>query len=373
MPFPLTTTMGRSMSATKGDGRRSCSKYHKHTFGSSSMLKQFEEQPRKPHQEHRKPNQEFILYPTMKRSEARSSATGNQLQSSREPSTSPKMHHRSYTARHGQATEYHFEEKDYGVRSSSPGSRSGDTTSDDEGEVVRDKDHKTGGVPHLSSFATNSKWTKDMSIPICDGAELRVSPSSSSSAITLHSNIIGAQAMNFVPSPPNLRRLATTESAHERLPKSRRPYHKNSTISTSPTSKIPSQLPTIQPLFYYERIGDPCLRAFRVKLPPHLLQGGRQMDEIIAHAERYASNLPGRWQTDLYSLTKCDLACREIPGMIERIKPVYNYICQSIRELYGCSRVLVDKNQPHILKYSVKQGHTGGESIRASFTSFFRI
>ena len=86
------------------------------------------------------------------------------------------------------------------------------------------------------------------------------------------------------------------------------------------------------------------------------------MDEIIDQAERYASNLPGRWQTDLYSLTKCDLACREIPGMIQRIKPVYNYICQSIRELYGCSRVLVDKNQPHILKYSAKQGHTGGES-----------
>mmetsp|Transcript_24653 Transcript_24653/g.58524 ORF Transcript_24653/g.58524 Transcript_24653/m.58524 type:complete len:362 (+) Transcript_24653:316-1401(+) len=361
MPLPTTTTMGRSMPATKGDGRRNFRKYHKHTIGSSSMLRHDAEQPTKP-QGHRKPNHEFVLYPTMKRSIARSSSTGTQLQSSREPSSSPKMYYDSYATRHGLVRGYHFDEKDYPARTSSPGIRSGGPDNDGDDEVVRGKDHTTGSVPNLNAFATNSHWTKDVSTPDGDGAGLRSSMSSSSSAITRHSNIIGAQAMHFVPSPPNPRRLATIESAHERLPKSTRPHHKNLSISSPSTSKIPSQLPTIQPLFYYERIGDPCLRAFRVKLPPHLLQGGRPMKEIIDHAERYASNLPGRWQTDLYSLTKCDLACREIPGMIERIKPVYNYICQSIRELYGCSRVVVDKNQPHILKYSAKQGHTGGET-----------
>ena len=67
------------------------------------------------------------------------------------------------------------------------------------------------------------------------------------------------------------------------------------------------------------------------------------------------------WKTDLYSLTKQDLALLEVPGMANCIRPITDYISRAIRTLYGCRKVVVDRNQPHILKYSVESGHTGGE------------
>jgi hypothetical protein len=82
---------------------------------------------------------------------------------------------------------------------------------------------------------------------------------------------------------------------------------------------------------------------------------------IIDDAEKYARNLERGWRTDLYSLTKCDMACKDIPGMSEQIKPIFEYVCRSIQILYGGSRVVVDRNQPHILKYSAATGHTGVE------------
>jgi hypothetical protein len=109
----------------------------------------------------------------------------------------------------------------------------------------------------------------------------------------------------------------------------------------------------------YERIGDPRLRAFRVRLPPPLLNG--LMDDIIDLAEGHARYLPGGWRTDLYSLTKCDMACRDVPGMPAQVKPVFDYICYAMEVLYGCRKVVVDKNQPHILKYEAASGHTGGK------------
>jgi hypothetical protein len=69
------------------------------------------------------------------------------------------------------------------------------------------------------------------------------------------------------------------------------------------------------------------------------------------------------WKTELYSLTKCDVACREIPGIQRFVQPVFNYICQAINVLYGTSRLMVDKNQPHVLKYSAAMGHTGGKRM----------
>jgi hypothetical protein len=113
------------------------------------------------------------------------------------------------------------------------------------------------------------------------------------------------------------------------------------------------------PLMNYAQIGDPRLRVFRVQLPPPLLNG--LMDDIIDLAESHARYLPGGWRTDLYSLTKCDMACRDVPGMSKQVKPVFEYICHAIEALYGCRRVVVDKNQPHILKYSAASGHTGGK------------
>ena len=117
---------------------------------------------------------------------------------------------------------------------------------------------------------------------------------------------------------------------------------------------------TSMPYIRYERIGNPNLRIFRLRLPHHLMV---RLDGIITHSERYVQRLPDGWKTELYSLTKQDLALRDVPGMDQHIRPISDYITQSIQALYGCRKVVIDKNQPHILKYSVKSGHTGGKRL----------
>ncbi|KAL3937927.1 MAG: hypothetical protein SGBAC_007063 [Bacillariaceae sp.] len=99
---------------------------------------------------------------------------------------------------------------------------------------------------------------------------------------------------------------------------------------------------------------------YRLSLPPQLIHC--QLDSIVAHAERFAKDhLVNGWHTDLYSLTKQDIALRDIPGMAQKIQPIFDFVTYAIRTLYGCQNVVVDKNQPHILKYSVDSGHTGVE------------
>jgi hypothetical protein len=88
------------------------------------------------------------------------------------------------------------------------------------------------------------------------------------------------------------------------------------------------------------------------------------LDDIVALSERHVTRLPEGWKTDLYSLTKQDYALRDIPGMAQQIRPIHDYICKAIQILYGSRKVVVDKNQPHILKYSVESGHTGGKKKR---------
>lgn len=324
MSLSTTMTTGRSTTSTsKNDNRRNM-KHQKFGMGINPSTRR-QDEATKP-RERRQQKQELLLYPTMERSVSRQSSIAR-----------------------GQQSNNTYSRRGY---LSAPISCC--LNGEHEGEIERDE-HHDARIPPLAASATLSRWSADGTNPV-DDCHVGLKSSTFFSLKTHQSNIIGAQTKNFIPSPPNPRRLATVESAHGRLPKSSRPQ----CISLL-SSNVPVQIPSIQPLFCYERIGDPCLRAFRVKLPPHLLQGGRPLDDIIEHAEQYASGLPGRWHTDLYSLTKCDLACRDIPGVVEMIKPVYNYICHSIRVLYGCSRVFVDKNQPHILKYSAKQGHTGGE------------
>lgn len=110
------------------------------------------------------------------------------------------------------------------------------------------------------------------------------------------------------------------------------------------------------PALRYERIGDPALSIFKLSLPPKLVD---RLDGIIALSEEYAESLRSGWKTELYSLTKQDVALREIPGMGPRMRPIFDYITQAIQVLFG-GTVMVDKNQPHILKYSMDSGHTGG-------------
>lgn len=65
----------------------------------------------------------------------------------------------------------------------------------------------------------------------------------------------------------------------------------------------------------------------------------------------------------LYSLTKCDIAVRDIPGLYEVARPIVSYVKRSIESAYQTRAVRIDRNQPHVLKYSAEDGsnHTGVE------------
>ena len=69
------------------------------------------------------------------------------------------------------------------------------------------------------------------------------------------------------------------------------------------------------------------------------------------------------FRTYLYSLTKQDIALRDIPGMYETSKPIIHYIKKFMERVYEVSTVRIDRNQPHVLKYSAEDGskHTGVE------------
>ncbi|KAL3935319.1 MAG: hypothetical protein SGARI_003026, partial [Bacillariaceae sp.] len=107
----------------------------------------------------------------------------------------------------------------------------------------------------------------------------------------------------------------------------------------------------------YERVGLPHFNVFRVRLPKYLVH--ENVDRIVELAEAHGKTLSTGWKTELYSLTKCDMACRDIPGVKTYLRPIFQHICHAIQVLYGSQRLIVDKNQPHILKYSAAAGHTG--------------
>lgn len=107
-------------------------------------------------------------------------------------------------------------------------------------------------------------------------------------------------------------------------------------------------------------IGHPSLKIFKFKLPPHLLH---LLDHIVNGCDEYASTLPGGWMTYLYSLTKQDIAVRDVPGMYDSSKPIISFIKSTIKRMYNVEQVRIDRNQPHVLRYSAEGGckHTGVE------------
>jgi hypothetical protein len=103
-------------------------------------------------------------------------------------------------------------------------------------------------------------------------------------------------------------------------------------------------------------VGPRSLGIFLGRLPAHLTAS---LSDLIDLAEQRAATLPDKWKTDLYSLTKQDLPVREIPGSRQLVQPVSQIICEQIRRLYGGRTVRMDQNQPHLLKYSCAEQHTG--------------
>jgi len=114
------------------------------------------------------------------------------------------------------------------------------------------------------------------------------------------------------------------------------------------------------PLCNHEIIGHPSLQIHRMRLPAHLLP---LLDTVVSGCEMHASSLPTGWQTDLYSLTKQDIALREVPHIYNAAKPVVSYIKKATALVAGAKGVRMDRNQPHVLKYNCEngRGHTGVE------------
>lgn len=150
-------------------------------------------------------------------------------------------------------------------------------------------------------------------------------------------------------SPPNPLRLATTTNTIRVLP---RPVTPALYFVQPPGFPLPTPL-------YPIHIGHPQMQIYKLRLPNHLIDG---LSHIIDRSEQYVESLPKGWKTELYSLTKCDVACRDVPGLHEYVKPISKYICRAMKVLYGpCRDVKIDKNQPHVLKYTADMGYTGVE------------
>lgn len=67
------------------------------------------------------------------------------------------------------------------------------------------------------------------------------------------------------------------------------------------------------------------------------------------------------WETYLYSLTKQDIAIRDINGLYDVARPIVSFVKRTIERVYGAHAVRIDRNQPHVLKYSAESGHRGVE------------
>ena len=146
-------------------------------------------------------------------------------------------------------------------------------------------------------------------------------------------------------SPPNPLRLAST-TAQQHLPRPEVRY-------------LRSTLTLLNFDSFCTSVGDPCFQVFKARLPDYLING--PLDELVEASEQYVNRLPNGWRTNLYTLTKCDIACKAIPGISSYIKQIVEFVSLTMKMLYGCRDITMDHNQPHILKYSAKTGHTGGK------------
>lgn len=122
----------------------------------------------------------------------------------------------------------------------------------------------------------------------------------------------------------------------------------------------PRRLPPLEALREEtaSRIGPPSLGIFKSRLPSHLI---RRLDDVIHLCEDHAANLPYGWHTGLYSLTKQDIAMSLIPEAAPIVASITQFILSEVRRLYGVPHVFMDRNQPHVLKYSASTGHVGVE------------
>ncbi len=127
-----------------------------------------------------------------------------------------------------------------------------------------------------------------------------------------------------------------------------------------PNQRSASMPHDLMPPPTFSIIGHPSLQIYRFQLPYHLLH---LLDYIVEECQSFVSKTSTGWLTYLYSLTKQDIALRDIPGLYEASRPITSFVKRTIEQVYGVDAVRIDRNQPHVLKYSTEEGsnHTGVE------------
>lgn len=70
---------------------------------------------------------------------------------------------------------------------------------------------------------------------------------------------------------------------------------------------------------------------------------------VVAGCENHAGRLPYGWLTDLYSLTKQDIALREAPEVYNLARPIVSYVKSVASMIYSVKGFKCDRNQPHVL------------------------
>ena len=112
---------------------------------------------------------------------------------------------------------------------------------------------------------------------------------------------------------------------------------------------IPIHLPRILPR-HVQSIGQPHLRTFKCRLPDNLIQC---LPKIVQACDRYAAS-HGGWETQLFSVTRQDIALADVRECALLSHCITNAVTETVHAILG-SHVYMDRNQPHILKYDA--GH----------------
>ena len=120
-----------------------------------------------------------------------------------------------------------------------------------------------------------------------------------------------------------------------------------------PSPPRPLRMPFLSTV---EPIGPPGSQVYKVTLPHHLVS---LLDPLVAVAEAHAQQQQGGWASNLYSLTRQDLPLADVPGAVTYSRPIVDYLTTQMQILYQCRCVWMDRNQPHLLKYSARTGYSG--------------
>lgn len=99
-----------------------------------------------------------------------------------------------------------------------------------------------------------------------------------------------------------------------------------------------------------KRIGPRHLQIYRDRLPD-TLNDPDTFQALIDKCEIYAQKQQGHWETNLYSLTKQDIAVNLVPNADKLIARLQDYVLDSVKSLYHQKSIHIDANQPHVLKY----------------------